>query len=53
STAQELAHDERKDTPIPILITAYATDQKDKIIITRDAVFVYPRQSVIEKARTR
>lgn len=51
STDQELARDERKDTPIPIVITAYAVDQKEKISITRNTVFVYPRQSIIKEGR--
>lgn len=51
STEKELARSDRGDTPIPIIITAYAVDAKEKIIITRDAVFVYPRESVIAEVR--
>jgi cytochrome c oxidase accessory protein FixG len=51
STTEELAKSERKDTPISITITAYATDAKETIMVTRDAVFIYPRESVINAAR--
>jgi len=51
STTEELVPTDRKDTPVPIKIKAFATDAKDRIIVERDAIFVYPRQSEIEKAR--
>ena len=51
STTKALAKDDRKDTPIPIIITAYAVDEKEKIVITRDTIFVYPRESVLNDHR--
>ena len=51
STQKQLASSDRKDTPIPIKIRAFATDAKEKIVVERDAIFVYPRQSVIDKER--
>jgi cytochrome c oxidase accessory protein FixG len=38
-----------KDTPIPIKIRAYAVDEKERIIIDRDAVFIYPRIDLLKK----
>jgi cytochrome c oxidase accessory protein FixG len=51
STTQELVKAERKDTPVPIKIKAYATDAKDRIVVEREAIFVYPRKSEIDKIR--
>ena len=39
STDKELAKNDRKDTPIPIKIRAFAVDKKDLIVVERDAVF--------------
>ena len=39
---------DRKDLIIPIVIKAYATDDKENIVITRDTIFAYPKQEVIE-----
>lgn len=51
-TKKKLADSSRKDIPLPIVITAYATDAKDKVIVHRESTFVYPRQSEIdEKAK--
>jgi len=44
-----LVKNARKDTPIPVTIRAYAVDDKQKIIIDREAVFVYPRVDLIKK----
>lgn len=51
SSTKALAKNDRKDTPIPIIITAYANDFKEKIIVTRESIFVYPRESVLDKYR--
>jgi len=51
STAEQLAPAERQDTPVPIKIKAFAIDAKDRIIVERDAIFVYPRKSEIDKVR--
>ncbi|NWF67398.1 MAG: cytochrome c oxidase accessory protein CcoG [Campylobacterales bacterium] len=48
-TKKVLVQDERKDTPIPIKIKAYALDDKDNIVVNRDSVFVYPRYDVLQK----
>ena len=51
STTKPLANDERKDTPIPIVVTAFALDNQEKIIVNREAIFVYPRESVLKEHR--
>jgi cytochrome c oxidase accessory protein FixG len=48
-TEKPLANDYRKDVTIPIKITAYAVDNPEKIKVERDAIFVYPRQDLLEK----
>ncbi len=39
--------------PNPIIITAYAKDDKKKIIVTRPSTFVYPKKALIEKAKNK
>jgi cytochrome c oxidase accessory protein FixG len=46
---ESLSNDAHKDTPIPVKIIAYAVDDKEKIIIERQAVFMYPRADLIQK----
>jgi cytochrome c oxidase accessory protein FixG len=48
TTEEELANDDRKDTPIPIQVRAYAVDAKDKIFVLRDTVFFYPSSDVLK-----
>jgi len=48
-TAEKLANNARKDVPIPLLIRAYATDDKEKIIVDREMVFFYPRADLVKK----
>ncbi|MEA2028244.1 MAG: cytochrome c oxidase accessory protein CcoG [Campylobacterota bacterium] len=48
-TDKMLADDARKDTPIPLHIKAYALDEKEKIVVERKSVFVYPRSDLIKK----
>ncbi len=48
-TTKTLINTNKKDTPIPIVIKAYATDDKKDITVLRDTIFFYPRQSVIKK----
>jgi len=48
-TDEELAFDERKDITVPLIISAYAVDDQEKIHITREAIFVYPRADILEK----
>ena len=50
-TEKELVKDNTKDTPIPITIKAYATDAKEKIVVTRETTFVYPRYDILQKAK--
>ena len=46
---EPLAKNIRKDTPIPVVVKAYATDDPDKIHIERKTVFVYPRWDIVQK----
>ncbi|HHO65142.1 MAG TPA: cytochrome c oxidase accessory protein CcoG, partial [Epsilonproteobacteria bacterium] len=46
---EKLANDARKDVPIPVTIKAYAVDDKEKIVVTRHTVFVYPRSDLLKK----
>jgi len=48
-TDKMLANDARKDTPLPLHIRAYAIDDKEKIVVDRKSVFVYPRSDLIKK----
>jgi len=49
-TYDELAHNERDDTIIPLTIRAYALDH-DEIVVFRKATFTYPRADVITKIK--
>ncbi|MCH9813206.1 MAG: cytochrome c oxidase accessory protein CcoG [Epsilonproteobacteria bacterium] len=51
STTKELAKDNKKDTPIPITIKAYAVDDKEKVVVQRNTTFVYPRYDVLLEHR--
>ncbi len=51
-TTKELVKDERKDTPIPITIKAYAIDEPERIVVKRDSVFVYPRYDILQSKKT-
>jgi cytochrome c oxidase accessory protein FixG len=48
-TKEKLADDARKDVPIPVTIRAFATDDKEKIMVERHTVFVYPRSDLLKK----
>jgi len=48
-TKEQLANNTRKDVPIPITIRAYATDNKEKIVVDREVVFFYPRADLVKK----
>ncbi|MCD6212009.1 MAG: cytochrome c oxidase accessory protein CcoG, partial [Sulfurovum sp.] len=48
-TKEKLADDARKDVPIPVTIRAYALDDKEKIVVDRHTVFVYPRSDLLKK----
>ncbi|MCK9371877.1 MAG: cytochrome c oxidase accessory protein CcoG [Sulfuricurvum sp.] len=48
STTDMLVKDERKDTIIPIVIRAYAIDTKEKVIVTRESTFTFPRSDLLQ-----
>ncbi|GIU01272.1 cytochrome c oxidase accessory protein CcoG [Sulfurovum sp. TSL6] len=48
-TKEQLANNTRKDVPIPIVVRAYATDDKEKIMVEREQVFFYPRADLVKK----
>jgi len=48
-TKEELVHNTRKDVPIPVLIRAYAVDDKEKIVVDRETVFFYPRADLAKQ----
>ena len=48
TTHDILVSDDRKDTPLPITIRAYAVDDSDNIVVTRKMVFVYPRIDLLK-----
>jgi len=48
-TTKTLIDTDKKDTPIPITIKAFATDAKDKIVVFRHTVFFYPSEKVLAK----
>ena len=48
-TKEKLADNARKDVPIPVTIKAYAVDDKEKVVVTRHTVFVYPRADLLKK----
>ena len=48
-TTKVLVKNDKKDTPIPITIKAYATDDKKNIVVERHTTFVYPRYDLIKK----
>ena len=49
STNKILSKDNTKDTIFPLSITAYAVDQKDKIVVHRKTIFAYPRYDILLK----
>ena len=46
---ESLSNGAHKDTPVPVKIVAYAVDDKEKIIIERQAVFMYPSAEKLKK----
>ncbi|UPT77614.1 cytochrome c oxidase accessory protein CcoG [Sulfurovum sp. XGS-02] len=48
-TKEQLVNNTRKDVPVPIVIRAYATDDKEKIMVEREQVFFYPRADLVKK----
>jgi cytochrome c oxidase accessory protein FixG len=52
-TDKEIAKNDRKDTPIAIKIRGFAVDDKQKIVVERDAVFFYPSTEVINEKKAK
>lgn len=48
STKERLVDDATKDTPITIMLKAYAIDEPDRIFVLRKAVFIYPRSDKLK-----
>ena len=48
STTDMLIDNERKDTPITIIIRAYAQEDPEKISVLRKAVFIFPRSDKLK-----
>jgi cytochrome c oxidase accessory protein FixG len=43
STKERLVDDATKDTPLTVMLKAYAVDEPDRVFVLRKAVFIYPR----------
>jgi len=48
-TDEVLVKDERKDTPLPLQVKAYAIDEPERIFVKRDTTFIYPRYDVYQE----
>ena len=48
ATTERLANDTTKDTPITVMLKAYAVDEPEKISVLRKAVFIYPRSDKLK-----
>ncbi len=49
ATKERLVDDATKDTPITVMLKAYAIDEPEKISVLRKAVFIYPRSDKLKK----
>ena len=49
ATKERLVNDATKDTPITVMLKAYAVDEPEKISVLRKAVFIYPRSDKLKK----
>ncbi len=43
STKERLVNDATKDTPVTVMLKAYAVDEPERVFVLRKAVFIYPR----------
>ncbi len=43
STKERLSTTSDKDTPIPVMLKAYAVDEPDRVVVFRKVIFMYPR----------
>lgn len=48
STKERLVDDATKDTPVTVMIKAYAVDEPDRVFVLRKAVFIYPRSDKLK-----
>jgi polyferredoxin len=48
STTERLVDDATKDTPLTIMVKAYAVDEPERIIILRKMTFFYPRSDLLK-----
>ncbi len=51
TTDKKLGDNSQKDLLVPIVVTAYALDEKQKIIVKRETIFSYPSEAVLKKAK--
>jgi len=49
ATKERLVDDATKDTPLTVMLKAYAVDEPEKISILRKAVFIYPRSDKLQR----
>lgn len=49
STKKRLVENARKDTPITVMLKAYAIDDPERVVVYRKAVFIYPRSDKLQK----
>ena len=47
-TDKILVNDATKDTPIPVTLKAYAKEDPTKVVVFREAVFIYPRMDKLK-----
>ncbi len=48
STKERLVDDASKDTPLTVMLKAYAVDEPEKVFVFRKAVFIYPRSDKLK-----
>lgn len=48
STKEKLVDDATKDTPITVMLRAYAVDEPERVSVLRKAVFIYPRSDKLQ-----
>jgi len=48
STKERLVDDATKDTPLTVMLKAYAVDEPDRVFVFRKAVFIYPRSDKLK-----
>jgi cytochrome c oxidase accessory protein FixG len=48
STKERLVDDATKDTPLTVMLKAYAVDEPERVFVLRKAVFIYPRSDKLK-----